>query len=176
METSHLHIRFTRPEEAELLPVIEQSAGERFRTIPELAWLADDSNLSAEAHLEYVRKGTSWVAEADGQLVGFLAAEVTDNILHIWEFDIRHEWQGKGIGRKLLNTGINYARNNGLQAVTLTTFRDVAWNERFYLSFGFETLDTTNLAPRLELILQEETKQGLPRNQRCAMRLLIPQT
>jgi GNAT superfamily N-acetyltransferase len=173
METTHIHIQLTKPEEVHLLPTIEQSAGERFRTIPELAWIVDDGNMSAAAHLKYVLKGTSWVAEADGQLIGFLCAEVAEKELHIWELDVRQEWQGKGIGRQLMNTALDYARSDQLQAVTLTTFREVSWNEPFYHSFGFETLTAENLSPRLEQILQEEAQHGLPKEKRCAMRFTI---
>ncbi len=173
METTNIHIRLTKPEEVHLLPAIEQSAGERFRTIPELAWLADTLNISAETHLKYALKGTSWVAEVDGQPIAFLAAETAENVLHIWEFDVQEEWQGKGIARRLMNTVLDYARDNQLQAVTLTTFREVPWNEPFYHSFGFKTLTEENLSPHLEQILQEEVENGLPKEKRCAMRFTI---
>jgi hypothetical protein len=44
-------IRLAEIRDAELLPGIERSAGERFRLIPELAWIADGDDLPVEHHL-----------------------------------------------------------------------------------------------------------------------------
>jgi len=129
--------------------------------------------LSTEAHLQYVRKGTSWVAEAEDQIVGFLCAEIMSGDLHVWELAVRREWQGQGIGRRLMETAIEYARGNHLRCVTLTTFRQVPWNEPFYRRLGFEVIDMKSMEPRLALILQDEIQQGLPGDLRCAMRLVV---
>jgi hypothetical protein len=69
-------VRLTKVEEVGLLPDIESSAGQSFHDWPQLAWIADDADMSPEAHLQYVQKGSSWVAEVDGLIVGFLCAEV----------------------------------------------------------------------------------------------------
>ncbi len=152
---------------------MERSAGESFRDLPDLAWIADDDDMSADEHLNYAIKGTSWVAEADGRLVGFLCAEVMASDLHIWEMAVRREWQGKGIGRRLMRAAIEHARSGRLRSVTLTTFREVPWNEPFYRSLGFEVMDQATIEPRLETILHDEIQHGLPGSLRCAMRLWI---
>ncbi len=166
-------IRLTEVEDVTSLLDLERSAGESFRALPDLAWIADDDVMSAEAHLQYVMKGTSWVAEADGHIVGFICAEIVERDLHIWLVAVRQELQGKGIGRQLMKTAIEFAHNNMLRFVTLTTFREVRWNEPFYRSLGFETIDTEKMEPRLEKVLQDEIKHGIPVVQRCAMRLLV---
>jgi GNAT superfamily N-acetyltransferase len=81
--------------------------------------------------MKYVKSGTSWVAEAEQQIVGFLYAEWVMRDLHVWEMAVRYEWQGRGIGRQLMNATIDYAYHNRLKSVTLTTFRVVPWNEPF---------------------------------------------
>lgn len=166
-------IRLTKAEDVHLLPEIERSAGEKFRELPELAWIADGEDMPAKAHLKYVKTGTSWVAETDGLIVGFVCAEPAASDLHIWELSVRQEWQGKGLGRQLMKTAVEYARNNKFKSVTLTTFREVAWNGPFYRSLGFEIIDPEKLDARLEKILRAEIRHGLPGTLRCAMRLLV---
>lgn len=167
------NIRLTREQDIRLLPDIERSAGESFRKLPELAWIADDCVMSAETHLQYVKKGTSWVAAADEKIVGFICAEFIERDLHIWLLAVRQEWQCHGIGRRLMDTAIKYAQSKKFEFVTLTTFREVPWNEPFYRSLGFEVIETTMMEPRLEQILQEEIQHGIPGVLRCAMQLSV---
>lgn len=129
--------------------------------------------MSPETHMKYVMSGTSWIAEVENQIVGFLCAEVAMGDLHVWEMAVRREWQGQGIGRKLMNAAIDHAYRNQLRSVTLTTFREVSWNEPFYRSLGFEIIHTEGIEPRLAGILQEEIQHGFPGHQRCAMRLWV---
>jgi len=167
------NIRLTQEQDVSLLPNIERSAGESFRELPDLAWIADDDVMAGETHLKYVTNGTSWVAVADGQIVGFLCAEIVERNLHIWLLAVRQEWQGNGIGRRLMKTAIDHAHCNKLESVTLTTFREVPWNEPFYRSLGFEIIESTKVEPRLDQILQDEINHGIPGDLRCAMQLLV---
>jgi len=81
-------IRQTKPADAPFLPAVERSAGEVFRAIPSLAWIADDDDQSVETHLAQITVGTSWVATDDADVpIGFLIGEVFDRELHIEEFD-----------------------------------------------------------------------------------------
>jgi GNAT superfamily N-acetyltransferase len=129
--------------------------------------------MSTETHLTYVTKRTSWVAEVDDQVVGFLCAEPAARDLHIWELSVRREWQGRGIGRRLMKTVIEHAQHNKFLSVTLTTFREVPWNEPFYRSLGFEMIDREKMDSRLKKILDAEIQHGLPGDLRCAMQLLF---
>ncbi|CPQ40710.1 acetyltransferase [Bordetella pertussis] len=58
----------------------------------------------------------------------------------------------------------------GLPAITLTTFRDLPWNQPFYARLGFATLQADGLNVRLQAILAREASLGLPAARRCAMR------
>jgi GNAT superfamily N-acetyltransferase len=152
------------------LPDIERSAGRLFRTIPRLAWLADDNVQSIERHGDLIRRGTTWVAIIPpNDAVGFLSAEMVEGNLHIHELSVCFDQQGQGIGRMLIETTQRWVRNLQIPAITLTTFRSIAWNEPFYRSIGFETLAVDKLTPRLARILAAETKAGLPPADRCAM-------
>jgi hypothetical protein len=52
----------------------------------------------------------------------------------------------------------DWARFQGYGAVTLTTFRDVAWNGPFYARMGFGVLD--DLTPGLQAIRDHERAIG----------------
>lgn len=82
-------IRLARPAEAALLPPIERSAGESFRTIPGYESWADGAILPAEFHARHIAAGTVRVAVEAGAPVGFVCAERVGREIHIWEPDVR---------------------------------------------------------------------------------------
>ncbi|TGV42629.1 N-acetyltransferase, partial [Mesorhizobium sp. M2D.F.Ca.ET.160.01.1.1] len=92
-------------------------------------------------------------AEEKGRPVGFLSAGIEGDALHISELDVRLDRQGSGIGRALLERAVADARRRGLVAVTLTTFRAVAWNAPFYRKFGFRILEGAEIDGRLTGLL-----------------------
>lgn len=172
---SDIEIRTAIAEDAAALPDIERSAGAAFRSIDGLEWIADDEVMSADHHVSCIDEGTVWVAESDGHLVGFVTARVEsdENSLHIIELSVENGQQGRGIGRKLMDATKIFSLENGLSAMTLTTFRDLAFNEKFYQKLGFRTLAANELTVRLQAILQEEAENGLPAERRCAMRMQL---
>ncbi|PNY27808.1 Uncharacterized protein TCAP_02266 [Tolypocladium capitatum] len=158
-----------------LLPAVECSAGQIFKQIPDLAWIADGGGQSGQRHLELIQSGVSWVAvgdEADAPL-GFLNGQLLDGNMHVWEMSVDKDHQGKGIGRRLMGQARQWATSQGLPAITLTTFRDVPWNDEFYASMGFITLSSSELTLALRRVLGDEVRDGLPGEKRCAMRLLL---
>lgn len=165
-------IRESNASDATHLPAVEHSAGEAFRSIESLAWIANDDGLSTQQHLDLMERGISWVAtDNSDKPVGFLVAELLDGYLHIWEMSVQKDHQGKGIGRMLLNKAKEYAKEAKYQGMSLTTFKDVPWNGKFYASAGFIVVPDDDLTPTFTRILSEEATHGLPREQRCAMRL-----
>ncbi|WP_017339038.1 GNAT family N-acetyltransferase [Pseudomonas fluorescens] len=160
--------------DAPALPDIERSAARLFRGDPSLAWLADSPVPDAEHHQQAIKTGPVWVAQsAEGALAGFLSAEEVDNQLHIQELSVSQPFQGRGIGRKLLLAAVSYARGQELDGLTLTTFRDLPWNELFYRRMGFATLSPAETGPRLTRVLNDEIAHGLPGGRRCAMRFSL---
>nr|WP_281181126.1 GNAT family N-acetyltransferase [Candidatus Arsenophonus triatominarum] len=77
--------------------------------------------------------GDCWVAVEQQQLVGFIEVEVMDQALRIWELSVDSRWQRRGIGKALLQKVIMQAKQLNCDHVTLTTFRDVAWNGAFII-------------------------------------------
>nr|WP_207803139.1 GNAT family N-acetyltransferase [Rhodopseudomonas palustris] len=90
--------------------------------------------------------------------------------LHIWQMAVHRDQQRRGIGRKLIEAAQRFAADHGSTALTLTTFRDVPWNEPYYQRLGFVTLGEDDLDSRLKAVLDAEARAGLPRARRCAMR------
>ena len=171
--TGDLAFSVRRATERDLLefPGVERSAGEAFRSLIDLAWIADDDVTSVSAHSRYAKTGVVPAAVDETRtVVGFLSGERPDNQLHVWLMAVRHDAQKRGVGRLLLEAVIQPARDLGLNAMTLTTFRDVPWNAPGYARFGFQTLGPGELDPRLEAILGAEIAHGLPGDRRCAMR------
>lgn len=167
-------IRLTITTDAHLLPDVERSSAQAFLTQPGLAWIAADRVLDVAQHQGFIAAGLHWVAvDAGDRPVGFLAAERFGPELHIWELSVREEWQGCGIGRRLLAGACIWAETAGVSAVTLTTFRDVPWNAPFYAKVGFTILERDEIGERLAKILSHEGELGLPGERRCAMRRLI---
>ena len=156
--------------DAKSLPDIEESAGEIFRTIPGLAFVADDEGQSEERHRELIERGFAFVATNEAsELVGFINGEELDGNLHIWELAVHRDFQGQGLGRALIEEAKRYARANALPALTLTTFREVPWNAPFYQRLGFTLVENATTA--LKTILDREAEAGLPG--RCAMILRL---
>jgi len=168
-------LRKAHVEDVAAMPWLEQSAGELFRTLPDLAWLADGDNLEEARYRELVAGGWCWVAEDDeGRVCAFLAAEPVEEELHIWELAVALDRQRLGIGRALIQAAVAAATRHGFRAMTLTTFADVAWNAPFYERVGFRRLASSELGPRLHTVLRREVEAGLPGDRRCAMRLALP--
>jgi ribosomal protein S18 acetylase RimI-like enzyme len=148
--------------------LIERSSAETFRGSSQDAIAEDD--VSPEWFYEPMQaQGLVWVAEAGGQLVGFGACEAFADALHLWELAVRHEAQGRGVGRHLIDAAADEARRRELPAMTLSTFRNIPWNAPYYARLGFRMLADHELNDRLIAVLAKETANGL--TERCAMRL-----
>ena len=152
---------------------IERSAAQSFRKVRGLAWIADGPVLGEAVHLSRILRDMCWVVVDDGDSpVGFLSAETAaERELHIREMSVASAFQGRGAGRALLKTTIEWAAAHDFAALTLTTFRDVPWNAPFYGRLGFEMLSASNLNVRLATLLRQEVEDGFAEGSRCAMRL-----
>ncbi|MFK4822633.1 GNAT family N-acetyltransferase [Ochrobactrum quorumnocens] len=167
-------IRFAKEYDATVLPEIERSSGEIFRQVSALKWVADDNVQSEEHHRTLIANGIAFVVERKGSgIVGFLNAEPIDDALHIWQVAVHADHQGRGLGRRLMEATQQFAIDKGNNALTLTTFRNVPWNELFYQRLGFNTLSCEELSPWLRGVLDAEARAGLPMASRCAMRKLL---
>jgi GNAT superfamily N-acetyltransferase len=162
-------IRVARPDDIPKLGPIEQSAASLFRTA-NLAWVADGETLPPASLADFCWDGSLWVAVTDDdEPVGFLAAHELDEALHIAEVSVTPSHQRQGIGAHLISTAIEYARETGFEVVTLTTYRDLAWNAPFYIKLGFIEINGQDAGPGHLRKVCDETNAGHDPSQRCVM-------
>ena len=165
-------IRLAVPTDAPMLPLIERDAAQIFRSAKGLEWVAD--NVGEEGtYLELIKAKSVWVAEASEQACGFLAARIEGQGLHVVEISVCKEQQRQGIARALIQRAAAEARRLSLTALTLTTFRDLPWNEPHYSKLGFTSLNGADLPARLQKHIDLDAEAGLPRHRRCAMQLSL---
>lgn len=110
----------------------------------------------------------------DDPPIAFIVVELIDGAAHIWQLSVHPDHARRGIGSALINAATDWARANDLDAITLTTFRDVPWNGPFYASLGFVVID--DLTPELAAIRDHERVIGDDAfGPRVAMRLALSQ-
>jgi len=162
-------IRLARPSDLALLPVVEKHAADNFEGYGLAALFA--RVLTPYAALEQAQKaGLLWVAvEHSDHPAGFaLACEVGGNA-HLDELDVDPRHGRQGLGRALVETVCDWARQAGFPAITLTTLSHIPWNAPFYEKLGFRILAPEELTPALQELLQSEVAHGLPVENRVAM-------
>jgi GNAT superfamily N-acetyltransferase len=167
-------IRQADTEDLPLLPDIERAAGRLFETIADLAFVAEGDVMSLRDHVAMHKSGVTFVAQAlEGpnaeEVVGFICGRHVGKTLHIHEMSVAPASQGRGIGSALIAAILDDAISSRCDLATLTTFRDVPWNEGFYKRLGFVTLEDDQIDARLAGILAGEVAAGLPAGCRCAM-------
>lgn len=166
---SEWSLRLARVEDAADWPEIERAAGNLFRSDPDLDHLDFDETWEASELIPLIRKGHCLTAFMKERPIGFLANQPFGRELHVWEMSVHPDGQRMGIGSGLMRACLIDARNAGFKAVTLTTFRDIAWNGPFYARLGFEEVVALDAHPRLAGELANEVEDGLPAHRRCAM-------
>ncbi|GAB5349189.1 GNAT family N-acetyltransferase [Alteriqipengyuania sp. 357] len=167
-EDAQWSIRLARPGDADAMPAIERAAGTMFERIDGLAGIAAQDTVPVERLLRYIARGHCLAAVHDEAVIGFLVTEPFGRELHVREFSVHPDWQGRGVGSALLRGCMIDAGNSGFTAITLTTFAEVPWNAPFYRRLGFVDLDPVDHA-RLAGELEREYGHGMPPGSRIAM-------
>jgi GNAT superfamily N-acetyltransferase len=169
-----MRIRAVTVAELPVLQQIEVAAGRCFRDVgmPEVA---SDEPLPVDALDGYRLAGHAWVVADDADaVVAYLIAEVVDGNLHIEQVSVHPGSARRGLGRLLIEHAAEVAAADGLRALTLTTFTDVAWNAPYYERCGFRRLTDDELSPGLRAIRRAEAARGLDRWPRLCMRRDLP--
>src|SRR3954462_10865570 len=135
--------------------------------------VATDRVTPGKFYAPLIPQGLVWVAVDGGTPIGFAYGEVFGDELHLWELAVRLRDQRRGAGRLLVEAVAAAARARDLKALTLTTFRDIAWNAPFYARLGFREVAQEEPEPRLMGLREKEAAMGLDVANRCAMRLAL---
>ena len=163
------HIRLARADDAPAMAAIEADAATALQQSALLAGLTIPPGRDADAYRQLIARGHCLSASTPDGLVGFAACMPQGRELHLVEMSVAHARQGHGIGAALLTAVAIDAGNGGFRAVTLTTFREIAWNAPFYARHGYTIIKDLAAHPRLAGELDTEVAAGLLRDSRCAM-------
>ncbi|MFE5710165.1 GNAT family N-acetyltransferase [Streptomyces sp. NPDC056501] len=167
-----MRIRAAAPAELPLLQDIERAAGEPFRSLG-MAAIADDDPLPLDVLEAYRCEGRAWVAvDAADRPVAYLLADTVDGSAHIEQVSVHPDAARRGVGRRLIEHLAAAAREQGLTALTLTTFAEVPWNAPYYTRLGFRPLAESDpaLTAGLRAISRAEAAHGLSVWPRVCMR------
>ncbi|GIK02989.1 hypothetical protein Aspvir_007055 [Aspergillus viridinutans] len=168
--TNEISIRLACQEDIPRINTIETSAAQLFRTV-DLAWIADSPPLDTGTLRSMIAQQNVWVAvTADNTAVGFIAVQELDGMLYIAEMDVHEEWQRRGVARMMLEQVEGQARGRGYEYLSLTTYRDLEFNGRFYARMGFEEVDVDIAGEGHQRELEEQVQCGHDRARRCVMR------
>lgn len=152
------------------LPAIEIKAGAMFAQAG-MQDVADHEPADVAYFESFARAGAVHVAlDALGKPVGFALTGLLDGQAHLYELSVDPAHGRRGLGRRLVAAGCAYGLAQGCRAMTLSTFRDLAWNGPFYGSIGFRELNRAEWTPGHYTLHEREKDIGLPLERRCFMR------
>jgi len=154
------------------MQAIEIAAGRLFADIG-MHSVAEDGAHETETLAGYIAGSRAWVAEVDGAVCGYALADLLDGAAHLEQVTVHPDFGRRGIGRRLVDAVADWARDRGLDAMTLLTFRDVAWNGPYYRRLGFVDLPDITLGPELAALREHEAELGLDVSIRGAMRMSL---
>ena len=94
----------------------------------------------AEYVLDNGMRGRIWLAHKGDRLVGCTAMVLRDNQQgQIRWVLVDHDCRGTGLGRKLVEDALQYARDNNCTSIYLETTDGLPESQTLYESLGFET-------------------------------------
>lgn len=166
---SDFSIQLAHPDDAASFYEVEEDAGALLAEHPSLADIPLPPSRSASDYKVMIEARQCLVATSKDQVIGIAAARRYGQELHLHELSVIRGFQRQGIGATLLNALKIDARNSGIRAITLHTFREIPWNAPFYEREGFVIIDNLDAYPRLAKGQQAAVDVGLPREMRCAM-------
>ncbi len=98
--------------------------------------LRDPSRITPQMYDDYLeRLGKSWVCEVDGVIAGFASADKIEG--SIWALFISPDYEGLGIGKRLLALMADYLFAQGHDRIVLSTSADTR-ADTFYAAQGWE--------------------------------------
>jgi len=152
------------------LIAVDKAASAMFAPTGLLAADALDDHVPAEVFENEIPNGNVFVARNEhGWAVGFALIRLRGNGLYLDQVSVHPDHGKKGIGRALVIQVLAEAETRKLPHVSLSTFRDVAWNGPFYASLGFKEIPHEKLEPYM-LEIEEAQKPFMDVEKRCFMR------
>lgn len=136
----------------------------------DLAALAEDEPTDAAILEDRLSTNNLWVTVLDDAPVAFVMFREVEACAYVEQIDVLPRHAGRRLGALLLDRVAEIARDRGLAALTLSTFKDVPFNAPYYRRLGFVDLRDEGLSPGLREIRQEHVARGLDESRRTFMR------
>jgi GNAT superfamily N-acetyltransferase len=164
------HVRTATGADVAAMQEIEVRAGRAFADVG-LPEVAGDEPLSDAVLTAHAADGRCAVAVSPdaGTVIGYIVVDRVDAHGHVEQVSVDPDHQGQGVGRALMTWAEDWARADGRQGVTLTTFRDVPWNAPLYRRLGFRDLAPDEIGPGLMTVVSDEAAHGLDPATRVCM-------
>jgi ribosomal protein S18 acetylase RimI-like enzyme len=127
-----LTVRPAREPDAAVLATVAAEAYRRY--VPRIG--REPAPMTAD-YAQAVRTGLTWVAEADGDIVGLLVLVVHPDHLLLENVAVLPSAQRRGVGARLLALAEDQARARGLDEIRLYTNEAMTENLAYYPRYGY---------------------------------------
>lgn len=161
-------IRLAEKGDLSSLPAVETAAASIFSVTgyDYLTW----ENTPMMAFENAQEHGHLWViVDQSAEVVGFAMVSIAGQRMHLEEIDIHPDHNRQGLGGGLINFLCDWAKANGLNQVSLSTFREVPWNAPYYTRLGFTIIPKSEWIEEYFKIQKHEAHIGLPVDDRVIM-------
>ena len=115
--------------------LIEQST----ESIPNDLLLLSDPSL--EVINEYINQCISFTAKSNGKTIGaLLLLKTRPRTMEIMNISVYEDYQNKGIGKRLINKAIDYAKENEIKTLEIGTGNPGIYQMLLYQKCGFRII------------------------------------
>jgi GNAT superfamily N-acetyltransferase len=171
--TRDFNIRKARFADIPFLGPVERSAAELFRSA-NLDFLVDGSTVDPKVLAAMIDAQHLWVAcDFMDYPIGFSGGEAIEGNFHLVEISVAQDFQGKGVGRALMERMEADVQREGYKAITLTTYRNLGWNGPWYSRIGFLEVNPAKMGRTYLGILENERQHGFDMSARCVMKKIL---
>ena len=171
--TRDFSIRKARFADIPFLGPVERSAAELFRTA-NLDFLLDGSTVDPKVLAAMIDAQHLWVAcDFMDYPIGFSGGEDLEGNFHLVEISVAQDFQGKGVGRALMERMEADVQREGYKTITLTTYRSLGWNGPWYSRLGFLEVNPVKMGRTYLGILENERQHGFDMSARCVMKKIL---
>ena len=123
----------------------------------------DSDLLNIQNHYNKDNGGCFWIVELEGnnQIIGTVAIRRlkesifadTDNFAELKRMFLSKAYRGQGIGQKMLNTALDYAKEKGYSKIFLYSSKDLTDSRNLYIKNGFVDIQTYNNDSRVDVFM-----------------------
>ena len=133
--------------------------------IPHITALLQESDLPTDGVPDHI--GNFLVSESGGEVIGTIGMEVYGNTGLLRSACVKSKFQNKGIGKRLYDILLTYAREKGINEIVLLT----TTAKQYFSRAGFETIDRQSISGTI--LASAEFQGACPSNAIVMRKVLI---